>query len=53
MNTPRSCFMMLIRATLEGIMDWVWDQKTEMKGWELEGQLDLLVENEDDCIVDF
>ena len=33
-------------------MDWVWDQKREMKGWELEGQLDLLVEDENDELVD-
>ena len=52
MNTPRSCFMRSIRATLEGITEWVWDQKREMKGWELEGRPDLLVENEDDELVD-
>ena len=44
--------MRSIRATLEGSTEWVWDQKREMKGWELKGRLDLLVENEDDELVD-
>ena len=44
--------MRSIRATLEGITEWDWTQKREMKGWELEGRLDLPVENEDDELVD-
>ena len=37
---------------LEGITEWVWEPEREMKGWELEGRLDLLLENEDDELID-
>ena len=35
-------------ATLEDMLEWVWDPEIEMKGWVLGGRRDLLPENEDD-----